>query len=291
MTQTYTGGDITKVTGNASAYVTHGGTDMGLLSPELTLQLPDAVEVLRFAQSKLPYAFRTAEDDPPFVSGNIAQVTQALMLKLIQGGVDDSGNAVGFDGNVGNTLTTGAGWTYFLHNVASLPKRLWFPKASIHLDGDISIGSAADMFMAPFRMVGQIDNSQSTGEKLYKLYYTEDATLVTITPSPADAATSVAVDATITLTFSEAVGEDFQQTGATGPYIYLIDTSDGTTAATSISWNTAGTVATIAHGDFSTSTTYNIIVSPEVRSATGKRIAGDGSTTNTAFISNFATTS
>lgn len=286
MTQTYTGGNIEQVTGNASAYVTHGGTDMGLLSPELTMQLPDAVEVLRFAQSKLPYAFRTAEDDPPFVSGQIAQVTQALMLKLIQGGVDDSGNAVGFDGNVGNTLTTGAGWTYFLHNVASLPKRLWFPKASIHLDGDVSIGSAADMFMAPFRMVGQIDNSQSVGEKLYKLYYTEDATLLTVTPSPADAATGVADDATITLTFSAAVGEDYQQTG-TGPHIRLIKTSDGTNAISSISWNAAGTVATIAHAALTTSGVYNLIVSEEIRGANGMRLAGNGSSANTVQINNF----
>lgn len=289
MSQSYTGGDITKVTGNASVYLTHGGTDSGLMSPDVTVNLAPSSEPMHFAQAQAAYGKRTIEGNFPFVSGEIHEITQAMALKLHPDAVTlDSGNSIGHDGDYGIVMPTSEGWLYWLHNLADLPKRLKFPAATFEASGEMEMGSQVGMFRQGFQMSAMRDASGTADERLWRMYWNEDADLVTVTPSPADAATGVAVDAAVTLTFSEAIGEDFRVTAADNPYIFIMK-DDGTEATTGITWNAAGLVATIAHANFGASTQYHIIVSGSIRSTEGKLLAGNGTVAGTKQIVNFTT--
>lgn len=289
MSQSYTGGDQSAITSNATVYVTHGGTDLGFLSPGVSIGFPQGVAPRRFAQSKSPYAFVNTQGDA-FVEGVMHQLTQALLLKLMQNATSlDGGNAIGINGDFGVVLSEAEAWTYFLHNISGLPKRMKYPKAILHINGPIPAGADVEELAAPFRMVATKDNTASANEQLLRLYYNEDETEVTITPSPADAATGVSTSATITLTFSAAIGTDFQVIAADNSFIKLIRADTGVNALTSVSWNAAGTVATLAHATLQASTGYLIIVDGSLRAASGRKVAGDGSNSGTTMIANFTT--
>lgn len=287
----YTDGSTGELTGNASVGVVHGGTDLGYLAENVTIKLPVAIRNLKFAQNQMPVAVEIDEGEPPAVSGIIHQMVQSKAIKLFPHATDvGPGTSFGIDGSLGQIVTGSVTWVYFFHDISGLPKRLWFPKGIMTVDGDIPVGSGADMIGAPFTIVGTHDSSQSTGYQLWHWYWDESGAINTCTPSPADAAASQAVDVAVTLTFDEAIGDDFQVTSSDNPYIYLVKTDDGTNKITSISWNAAGTVATIAHANFATSTTYLLMVSGQLRAATGKLLAGDGVTAGTQQINYFGTT-
>lgn len=94
-----------------------------------------------------------------------------------------------------------------------------------------------------------------------------DTTAPTIdSVSPADSATGVAVDATVTVTFDEAM----ILSSLSGIKIY--NPSTGAVVSTGVTLNAAKTVATVAHSDFATSTTYNLLVPDTCRDLAGNAI-------------------
>lgn len=289
MSQSYSGGDQSVITSNASFYCTHGGTDLGFLGQDASIAFPQSTAPRMFAQSKASYAIINTAGEA-YIDGVMNQLTQALLLKLLQNATSlDSGNRIGVNGDFGIILDTASAWTYFLHNISGLPKRMNYPKATLRTNGALPIGSKVDELSIAFRMEAVKDNTAPANEQLLALYYNEDATAITLTPSPADAAAGVAVDAAVTVTFSLAIGADYQVTAAVNPYIYLINTTTGVTALTSVSWNAAGTVATLAHASFGATTPYVLIVSGEMRGDSGIKISGDGATSGTNLITNFTT--
>lgn len=105
-----------------------------------------------------------------------------------------------------------------------------------------------------------------------------DSTAPTISAvSPADSATGVAVDAAVTVSFSEKMIES----SLSG--IRIWDPSDGSilsTGVTIVNTGSAPYVATVAHSAFSTSTTYNLFVPSTCRDLAGNEI---GTVQETSF--------
>lgn len=94
---------------------------------------------------------------------------------------------------------------------------------------------------------------------------------LTCTPSPADGATSVAVDGSITWTFSNAVQNSFVDSA-----YFTVTKDDGTAIAGTLSVNAAGTVVTFSPTEnLSNSTTYLAMVSNAVKDVYGQQVGSN----------------
>lgn len=268
-----------------SAHIMYDGIDLGLLDEKVKLKLPNKTEAKRFAHSQADYLVHTAPDNVE-ISGEMSEATSALLQVLIsQLESADGGNRLEHSGEFNIVLPVGEIYLTLYHDKAFF-KRIHLPQASISIDGEIDLGSGADIFSAPFKIVGL-----AGGDYLYAIMHTSASpTANTVTPSPADAATGVAVDAAVTVTFAAAVSETMAEAETAAPHlIRMIRTDTGVSVLTGVTWNAGRTVATLTHANFPASTGILVLVDRYLRSQEGSSLRGNGSTDGTDFLSNFTT--
>lgn len=283
----YTGGTAANQSHSGAAYAVVDGTDLGIMINGFKIH--DQVKIAeRWYDTYQAPTDAVIEGQEFWFDANAAEIAFASgNLELIHHLTSNDGGSTLSRGTdlLGSLPATHTVYIYFLDEKPC--KRIYMPKAVMFANGDMDGGSKVFDKFQPLRIMALADTTVSTESmRLVQYQNATDATLLTVVAAPADGAAAQAVDVAVTLTFSEAVGANFR----TNILRYVsMAKADGTAIALTATWNAAGTVCTLAHANFSASTTMVWHLSKGIRAATGKYFAGDGSTAETEKWLNFAT--
>lgn len=290
----YSGGNTTKITFNKGAYIQCDGNDLGFVS-EITFEATVPAEPLptantnfvpNIARRGMPTAMATFTLlETSFDSGNWEKVFQ-LASK-------DGGTALAQGSAIKGTQTTY--WANF--DIIPLDDqpgdRIRILKGYFVQDGPVEFNDNDEPISLSAQFHAIVDTSESdTEEDLWKIISTSNTTDLTISSStPADAATSVAVDSTIVMNFSEAVGKSYRDNFADYVAVAEADGTHVTITNAMIAWDSDYDTVTITPSSNLTSSTVHIVqVAPGVRSSAGaKYLAGDGSNDRTWHEFDFTT--
>lgn len=286
MTQ-YSGGNTAYVTFDRRAYLTYDGNDLGFTSGGIRIGLGPTPQMMEFDQFSDAMG-AVVNPSEIYIEGMLSQLhfSSGNLERLFHLTELDGGATLGRGTDQTGAIITGVQTK--LSFISSIPAAvLVIHKSIMTQNGDVEFNREVDALSVPFRIVGIVDQSKAETRNLFEFWLTENTDLVTVTPSPADGALSVAVDAAFTVTFSEEMSAQTQDDIL--DLLTLVE-ADGTESQPSAaSWNTGGTVVTLTHSNWTAATVHILQISSLARAASGKRIAGDGAANGTRFVSSFTT--
>jgi len=272
----YTGGTRTYVV-NTAWYVYINGVDSGLL--KTGYEFNHALETVpeQFGQDSSPRSDRVSSQVITF-SAVLAELTNVNLKHYLAGLAEIDGDDLYYGDHKGEALTTYEVILYPLDADGSpmAGRVITLPKCTIKPNGAWVIDPSADDFQGfPIIITAMKDTSQSAGREFFSITPAVATAPTVSSTSPTDNATGVAIDATITVTFSLAMGIGsitsktilFTQTGITGTAF------DQVITPSTLTLDTTKKILTIGHADLTNNKEYQIIITTGVNAASGVPIA------------------
>lgn len=266
-------------TGRDACYCTIGGVAVGYTTEGFSFNPLIETSSVQFNEHSNPLGEKV-ERQSIEIAVKLAECTDANFKLYLAGLADDSGATLYYGDNKGESLSTYEVKLFPLHGNGHPFEGQVFTmhKCTIKPNGEFVFDPTAEGFEGfPILITVLKDSTQTAGQEFFTKT-SADATAPTVSStSPTDGASGTAVDASITVTFNEAMGALSFIAGETVTVRSTGTTStafDDVITISSMTLNSAGTVLTIAHtaDDFAGATEYQVVLS-NVRNSSGVPLA------------------
>lgn len=274
MANSPSGGTIANVGSNAW-YITIDGTAAGYTTSALEFTHGLETSADQFGQNPAPIGRRVTAQNISF-NCVFNELSQTNFCRYLAGLATTSGANTYYGDQKGSQLPTYEVLLYPLHPDGHplAGKVFTFHKCTIVPNGSLVLDPAsADYEGLPVTFNVELDASQSDGQELFTIgaAVTTAPTVSSVTPT--DGAASQAVDVDITVTFAIAMGKESCET--VGNVIIMKSDWSAFVTPTSCSLDSTRKILTIAHADLDTSQEYVVLLTTNLRAATGVPIAAN----------------
>ncbi|MEW6234741.1 MAG: Ig-like domain-containing protein [Candidatus Omnitrophota bacterium] len=276
MATTPPNGNLSNI-GNSAIYMTVDGEFVGLCLPTTEFEAGIETSPVQFGSDTAPRGEKVNKQSIT-LNFTLAEVTNANFKRYLGNFAEIDGSNLYYGDKKGQFLPLVEVKLYPLHPDGHpwAGQVFTLHQCTIKPNGSFTWDPTDDNYEGfPITITVMKDSTQTAGREFFSVAPADAVAPTVSSTTPTNGATSVAIDADIVINFSKAMGD-----GTIGDASILITTTGKTGTAfnehvdpTSYTLNTARTQLTIAHGDLTAGTEYQVILGTNLCSAGGVGLA------------------